>query len=220
MSVLRLTCSPRGTESESHRLSQFIVDALARADIERGRDVIEIDANLLAHVDAEYARALGSPADPDGDPSGALRQSDRLIQSLAEADYVVIATPMHNYTVPSGLKAWIDHVVRVRSTFGVTREGKVGVLADRPVFVAVSSGGLFSGAEARQPDFLTPYLKAALATIGLKRLTFFSVEGTAMGGLALEAARLRTQAAIAAYFAGATDAVAEVAIQASIHASS
>lgn len=201
MSVLRLTCSPRGADSESHRLSQFIVDGLARVDAERGHDLVELDANRLPHVDAEYAWALGSSRDPDGDPSGSLHQSDRLIQSLADADYVVIATPMHNYTVPSALKVWIDHVVRVRSTFSVTREGKVGILVDRPVFVAVSSGGLFSGPDARQPDFLTPYLKAALATIGLKRLTFFSVEGTAMGGQALEVARLRAQADIAAHFA-------------------
>lgn len=116
---------------------------------------------------------------------------------------------MHNYTVPSALKAWIDHVVRVRSTFTVTRAGKVGVLADKPVFVAVSSGGLFSGAEARQPDFLTPYLKAALATIGLKRLTFFSVEGTAMGGQALEAARLRARAEIEAYFTKVADTLVD-----------
>ncbi len=204
MSVLRLICSPRGAGSESHRLSQFVVDGLAQADPVRGRDLVEIDANLLPHVDVDYACALGSPVDPDSEVSGrgSLRQSDQLIQSLSDADYVVIATPMHNYTVPSALKVWIDHVVRVRSTFSVTREGKIGVLADRPVFVAASSGGLFSGPDARQPDFLTPYLKAALATIGLKRLTFFSVEGTAMGGQALDAARLRAQEQIAEHFTG------------------
>lgn len=79
MSVLRLTCSPRGAASESHRLSRFILDGLARADARRGRDLVEIDANPLPHVDAEYAWALGSPADPDGDPAGSLRQSDHLI---------------------------------------------------------------------------------------------------------------------------------------------
>lgn len=203
MSILRLTCSPRGVESESHRLSRIVVDQLARHDPVRGRDIVEIDANLLPHVDVDYACALGSPADPDAEVCGrgSLRQSDQLIQSLSEADYVVIATPMHNYTVPSALKVWIDHVVRVRSTFSVTREGKIGVLADRPVYVAASSGGLFSGPDARQPDFLTPYLKVALATIGLKRLTLFSVEGTAMGGQALEAARQRAQEQIAGHFA-------------------
>ena len=104
-----------------------------------------------------------------------MSRSEELIQELESSDFVVIGTPMHNFTVPSALKAWIDHIVRVRRTFNVTTEGKVGTLRDRPVFVAVSSGGRFSGERARQPDFLTPYLKAILGTIGLHDLTFFSV---------------------------------------------
>ncbi len=104
------------------------------------------------------------------------------------------------FTVPSGLKAWIDHIVRVRRTFNVTTQGKVGTLRDRPVFVAVSSGGRYSGDHARQPDFLTPYLKAILATIGLHDLTFFSVEGAAFGQDAAAQARARADQALQAYF--------------------
>ena len=129
-----------------------------------------------------------------------MSQSEKLIQELESSDIVVIATPMHNFTVPSGLKAWIDHVVRVRRTFNVTAEGKAGTLYDRPVFVAVSSGGRYSGDRARQPDFLTPYLKAILGTIGLHDLTFFSVQGTGPGPEAVAAARARTDQALRAYF--------------------
>ncbi|KAG1287002.1 hypothetical protein G6F64_014156 [Rhizopus arrhizus] len=106
---------------------------------------------------------------------------------------------MHNFTVPSSLKVWIDHVVRVRSTFRITAEGKIGNLPDRPVYVAISSGGEFSGGAARQPDFLTPYLKHVLGTIGLHSVSFFSVEGTARGEAALQTARARAEAAIAAH---------------------
>jgi FMN-dependent NADH-azoreductase len=49
-----------------------------------------------------------------------------LIAELDAADAVVIGTPMHNYTLPSTLKAWIDHVVRVRRSFAITPDGKVG----------------------------------------------------------------------------------------------
>jgi FMN-dependent NADH-azoreductase len=107
---------------------------------------------------------------------------------------------MHNFTVPSALKAWIDHIVRVRRTFNATADGYAGTLRDRPVFVAVSSGGRFSGQRARQPDFLTPYLTAILGTIGLHDLTFFSTEGSALGGNALAEARARTDQALQAYF--------------------
>lgn len=200
MSVLRLICSPRGAASESYRLSQFVVRALARTDAERGRELVDFDVNQLSHVDAEYAWALGSPADP-AQATGTLCESDGLIRALAAADYLVIATPMHNYTVPSALKAWVDHVLRVRHSFNATRQGKVGLLADRPVFLAAASGGFFTGERARQPDFLTPYLKAAMATMGLKSFHAFAVEGTAMGREALQAARLRAQAQIAGFFA-------------------
>ncbi|MNL57103.1 azoreductase [compost metagenome] len=67
------------------------------------------------------------------------------------------------------------------------------------MYVAIASGGEFSGDAARQPDFLTPYLKHVLGTIGLQTVTFFSVEGTARGEDALQAARRRAEADIAAH---------------------
>ena len=128
---------------------------------------------------------------------GSLHASGALIRMLENASHVVLATPMHNFTVPSALKAWLDLVVRVRNTFHITPQGKVGLLADRPVFVAISSGGAFSGEEARQPDFLTPYLRHVLATIGLKQVTFVSVEGTARGPELLALARARAEGVLA-----------------------
>ena len=57
--------------------------------------------------------------------------------------YVVISTPMHNLTMPSALKAWIDHVVRVRKTFNITPAGYVGTLGGRPVFIAYRRADAF-----------------------------------------------------------------------------
>lgn len=200
MSILRVTCSPRGAGSESHRLSQAIIGEIARADAAAAESIVEVDASQLPHVDPDYAAALCAAADPAGPVAerGSMGLSARLIASLAQADYVVIATPMHNFTVPSALKAWIDHVVRVRHTFRITPEGKIGTLADRPVFVAVASGGRYSGGGPRQPDFLTPYLKTVLGTIGLHDLMFFAVEGTAQGLDGLRAARAAAEAQVAA----------------------
>ena len=129
-----------------------------------------------------------------------MAQSEELIQELESSDFVVIGTPMHNFTVPSALKAWIDHIVRVRRTFNVSPAGKVSMLADRPVFIAISSGGRFSGERARQPDFLTPYLKAILGTIGLHDLTFFSVQGTVSGPDAIAEARTKADRALQEHF--------------------
>jgi FMN-dependent NADH-azoreductase len=179
MRILRVICSPRGRASESYRLSEEIIGLLLKKDATAAIVDRLVSAGDLPPIDEDYAVSKGGAADISEDGSAA--RSEQLIQELESADVVVIATPMHNFTVPAALKAWIDHIVRVRRTFNVTPQGKVGLLRDRPVFVAVSSGGRFSGGQTRQPDFLTPYLKAVLGIIGLHDLTFFSVEGTAFG---------------------------------------
>jgi FMN-dependent NADH-azoreductase len=203
MKILHVTCSPRGQASESRKLSRKIIDFLLKPD--RTALVVnrEIGGGALSHIDDGYATALGSTQESSAEtfPNGSMSQSDELIRELESSDYVVIATPMHNFTVPSPLKAWIDHVVRVRRTFQATPDGYVGLLRDRPVFVAVSSGGRYSGSRARQPDFLTPYLRACLGTIGLNNLIFFAVEGTALAPDALADVRIRTDVALQSYFA-------------------
>ncbi len=204
MKILHLSSSPRGQAAESYRLSRQIVDGL----LEREPGAIVLDRSVgngeIADIDADYALAqhagTATTAAPLSD-AGTLARSEALIQELEGADVLVIGTPMHNLGLPSALKAWIDHIVRAGRTFNVTRAGKVGLLRDRPVYIAVSAGGVFSGERARQPDFLTPYLKIVLGTIGLQDLHFFSVEGTTHGPDALGEARARAEQALQAHFA-------------------
>jgi FMN-dependent NADH-azoreductase len=200
MKILHLSCSPRGQAAESYRLSRKIVDFLLKG--EPGATVVDraIGDGAVPHIDANYALAQHS-ATAEVSKEGTISRSEALIRELESSDVVVIGTPMHNLSVPSALKAWIDHVVRARRTFRTTPDGKAGTLRDRPVFIAVASGGLFSGERARQPDFLTPYLKAVLGTIGLRDLTFFSVEGTGYGPDAVAQARTGTDRALQAHFA-------------------
>jgi len=186
MKILHITCSPRGEQSVSYRLSQRVMDRLLTQHPAAQIVTRDLWAEPLPHIDGEYASALGGgmrdgARTANGRAMSSQALSERLIAELRDADYVVIATPMHNFTVPSVLKAWLDHVVRIGVTFNVTPEGKVGTLADRPVYIAVSSGGYRSGERARQPDFLEPYLRALLPTIGLKNLSFLSVQATAAG---------------------------------------
>ena len=203
MKILHVTCSPRAQASESHALSLKIIGHLLKRDPSAVLVNRAVGGGALRHIDDRYATALGerhvSPAEDC--PNGSMLQSEELIRELESSDCVVIATPMHNFTVPSTLKAWIDHVVRVRRTFRATRDGYAGLLRDRPVFVAVSSGGRYSGPRARQPDFLTPYLRATLGTIGLHDLAFFAVEGTALAPDALTDVRTETDHALQRHFA-------------------
>lgn len=199
MNILHVSCSSRGQVSESTRLASCIIERLLE-DQPTGRVVTRaIGGASLPHVDGNYATSQQSTADVSG--SGSAAPSEELIGELERADVLVIGTPMHNFSLPSVLKAWIDHVARVRRTFNIAAQGKSALLADRPVFIAISSGGRFSGERARQPDFLTPYLTAVLNMIGLRDLTFFTVEGTAMGPDTLAQARTLATEALTRHFA-------------------
>ncbi|WP_419710048.1 FMN-dependent NADH-azoreductase [Pseudomonas sp. NFX224] len=202
MKILRVICSPRGTSSESYRLSQTLINHLI--DSRPGSDFIITERGVtgLAHIDAEYAEAVSKRRDPSIPTiaRGALLQSEQLIRELENADCVVIATPMHNLMVPSALKAWLDHVIQADRTFRITPEGKVGALHDRPVFIAIASGGTFTGVNAQQPDFLRPWLKTVLASIGLLDVKFFSVEGTGQKPDVVNVIRTKTERETALYF--------------------
>jgi FMN-dependent NADH-azoreductase len=191
MKLLHLTFSPRGEESESTQLSQAIVKQLC--SLHSVSRIIRRDWRLhvTSAIDADYAKALANAARNNADKlsyEGSLQESERLICELEEADVVVIGTPMHNFTVPASLKTWIDLVVRVNRSFNITPAGKVGTLDSKPVYIAIASGGFFGSEHSRQPDFLTPYLKAILATIGLHDLRFFSAQG-----MALDANKVKVQ---------------------------
>ena len=201
--ILHLSFSPRGLDAESHRLSQRIVDhLLARRP---GATVNQrlMGGETLPPIDAAYAISQGSAENVSRE--GSMIRSEAMIRELEQADLVVIGTPMHNMTVPAALKSWIDHVVRVRRTFDISPAGKVGLLDDRPVFFAVASGGRITGERARQPDFLMPYLRAVLGTVGLHDLTFFAVEGTGAGVEAVIEARVKVEADLVRYFSATSE---------------
>jgi len=208
MNILHITCSPRAESSASYQLSRRVIERLLERHPAARVVARDLWADPLPHVDGQYATALASRTSDGGDgavqPNGpsSLALSDVLIEELRRADCVVIGMPMHNFTVPSVLKSWLDHVVRIGVTFNVTPEGKIGVLADRPVYLAVSSGGYRTGERARQPDFLEPYLRAILPTIGLKDLHFFSVQSLAAGPDAIAAANAAVARELNAHFAG------------------
>jgi len=180
MKILHIDCSPR-EESHSRNLSAAIVARLLAINPHANVARRDLGREPIPHPGVDYATMLSSPKMlAAGQPPGAARLSEQLIREVEDADVLVVGTPMNNFTVPSVLKAWIDQILRVGRTISTLPTGeKVGLLQDRPVYIGIASGGVFSGDGAKQPDFLTPYLTAALACVGLNSLQFFPLQATA-----------------------------------------
>lgn len=165
-----LDCSPHREGSLGVRL---VRDMLGGPDAPRVL-ARSLAGQPLAPLSAPYAEGITSGAAHD-DPAFAL--SEQLIGELEDSDALLISTPMHNFTVPAALKLWLDYVLRKGRSFTVTPDGKVGLLRDRPTLVMVRSGAAFLGSEARQPDFLTAYLRYALSILGLHDVRFVYLQG-------------------------------------------
>jgi len=173
--LLHLSASPRGAQSQSRKAgAQFVRHLLAPGDlmlIRRDLGAEPPPAPGAAFIQASLAGdEARSAADHD-----ALAYSETLLDELERANLVVIDTPMHNFTLPAVLKAWIDYVVRPNRSFGFSSRGKVPLLKNRPVRVIIACGGRFSGPYPQQ-DFLTPYLRYVFGVIGLTDIEFLLLE--------------------------------------------
>ena len=175
--ILYISVSPQGPASVSDRFGQEVLTRLCQqhpSAMVHHRNLADAPPPF---VDAAFCAAIMSA----GGHAATFSASDGLIEEVERADAMIIATPMHNYTVPATLKAWVDQIVRIHRTFRSTPSGKVGMLEDRPVFIVVASGGWFTGPSPNgtppQPDFLTPYLRAVLNTIGLMTIHVLTLEG-------------------------------------------
>lgn len=200
--VLRIDCSPKGPDAHGSLMADELVRHLTGLRPDLGVVRRDLATTPPPFVSRAFAGAMGSHTTAEAARQvPALAASEELLAELEASQVLIIATPMHNFTVPAVLKAWLDQVARVGRAFRSTPEGKIGNLADRPTFLILSSGGWFHGPEARQPDFLTPYLTAILGTMGIKSVEVIRLQGLTRGEEPVEKAR-----------AGAREQIARIAL--------
>jgi len=179
--ILHISTSVKGANSSSIKLANAIIEKIQ--SVYPGSEVTTHDLTLkpFPHLEESHITSFYTPEEMKTDANReALKHSDAAIKEVKEADIIVIGIPLYNFGVPSALKAWIDHVVRVNATFHYVNGVPVGLLKDKKVYLALSSGGVYSEGPMQSYDFAIPYLKAVLGFIGLPDVTAFRVEGTSM----------------------------------------
>ncbi|WP_277979000.1 FMN-dependent NADH-azoreductase [Sphingomonas phyllosphaerae] len=181
MNILHIDASASDSAaSHTRRLSSQLVERLKSAN--PGATIVyrDVVANQLPHVDMTIRHAWS--AENTGDPKLAetISRSKALVDELKAADVVVVGSPMYNFTVPSTLKAWIDHVAIAGQTFSYTAEGPRGLLSGK-VYLVLSSGGIYSHGPFAAYDHLSTYLKAIFNFLGILDVEVIRAEGIAYG---------------------------------------
>ena len=176
--LLQINASLAGTDGQSSRLAQrFIADWQAQHP--EGRVITrDLSSDPVPHLTAERFQAfLSQPEARTAEQRAHSDYSDALIAELKAADTIVFAVPMYNFSVPSTLRAYFDHIARAGVTFRYTASGPEGLLKGKSTYVFITRGGIYADAA----DTQTPYLKQFLGFIGLTDVKFVFAEGLAMG---------------------------------------
>jgi FMN-dependent NADH-azoreductase len=109
-----------------------------------------------------------------------LALSEQLIGELTQADEYVIGVAMHNFSIPSVLKLWIDQVMRAGRTFSYGEFGPQGLLLNKKATLLIASGAVYEpGTPMGALNFVEPYLRAIFSFIGVTDLNVVTAEGTA-----------------------------------------
>jgi FMN-dependent NADH-azoreductase len=179
--LLKLDSSPMGDRSISRKLTTKFADSWLKTH-PVGK-VIERDLTTLnlPVVDAFWIGAAYTPeASRTADQAKALAASASLINDLEQADEYVFGVPMHNFSIPSTLKLWIDQIVRAGKTFSYGATGPKGLLTGKKATLLLASGGEYGkGSAMASFDFVTPYLQTVLGFIGITDVTIIAASGTA-----------------------------------------
>lgn len=178
-SLLKISSSINGNESLSNALATEIAREWQQAH--PGGEVTSRDLaeTPVPHIDKErFAANSTAPAERTARQAELAAEADALIAELQGADAVVLGVPMYNFSIPSTLKAYIDHVARAGVTFKYTPNGPQGLLTGKRAVIVATRGGKYAGTSA---DTQTEYLKAFFSFLGFEGVEFVYAEGLAMG---------------------------------------
>ena len=139
----------------------------------------DLAVNAPKPIDQTWIGAAFTPeAGRTEEQKGVLASSEALIAELNQADEIVIGVAMHNFSIPSVLKLWIDQVVRSGKTFSYEANGPQGLLQGKKATILIASGGVYkAGTPAGAFDFVEPYLRTVFGFIGITDVNFVTAGG-------------------------------------------
>jgi FMN-dependent NADH-azoreductase len=126
--ILIIQSSPRDNDSITNNLIQKIENKI----FEKHNNSIFTRKNLskypLPHPTNETISAYFTTKELLTDElNSAISLSNKLTDELLDSNILIIGAPMWNFSIPSSLKAWLDHIVRIGKTFSIGENGYFGL---------------------------------------------------------------------------------------------
>jgi FMN-dependent NADH-azoreductase len=187
--VLVINSSTRDEKSQSRALTKLFVETWSKSHPEDTYSYREVGLTPIPHITNEWIGASFIKVEDRTELNQKpLELSNILVKELKESDIYVIGSPMYNWSIPSGLKSYIDQIMRINETWKF-RSGKpdgeyVGLLENKKIFILSSRGdnGYGKGESNSHMNFQTNYLQTIFNVIGVQDIQTISLDNEEYGG--------------------------------------
>lgn len=183
--ILHIISSPRTETSLSRQLGRVVKEKVLEKYPGSSVKVRDLTVNRTPHLEETHIQSFFTPAENRSpEQQETIRYSEESLAELQEADLIIVEAPMYNFTIPSTLKAYFDHIARAGITFRYIGNGHLpeGLLKNKEAYIVTSSGGIYSEGVLKPYDFVASYLYFFLNLIGVKIANVFRAEGQAVVG--------------------------------------
>lgn len=117
-----------------------------------------------------------------------LARRAELIEQFKAADRLIIAMPMHNFTVTSRLKDYLDNIIMGGQTFQFSENGPQGLMGGHKALLVQSSGSVYSTGPLAPWEQSYPFLRTVFGMLGFDSTDIVRAEGTTNPGIGPDAA--------------------------------
>ena len=187
--VLIINASVRNEKSHSRKLTRLFEENWRNKNPNDTFTFREVGLEKIPAIDENWiASAFVKPENRTKENQLGVEFSNELVKEFKEHNIYVLGTPMYNWSIPSGLKSYIDQLMRINETWKF-RSGKpdgdyVGLLENKKMFILSSRGDTGYGENEKNEhmNFQTTYLKFVFGIMGIKDISIISLDNEEFGG--------------------------------------
>lgn len=166
MKTLVVTYTPREGSNTKKLVDHFLSQVEGKTEIETvDLSKMEIPIFQEKELNAYVKRNFGGQ-ELSQEEQAILKPIDDLLTQVLNADAIVLAYPVYNFTFPGPVKCWFDAIIQSGKAFRYTENGFEGMLKGKKALVLTTSGGDYSANAAW--DFSTPLVHAQFEFMGIE----------------------------------------------------
>ncbi|MHC4871044.1 MAG: FMN-dependent NADH-azoreductase [Planctomycetota bacterium] len=179
MKTLAVTYLPRGERSRTRRLFDCFAANCPEKDFEHLDLTVEVpDFFLVDNLNAYYRQNYAGE-EISAEEADLLKKMAEMTEKVKQCDVLVMAFPMHNFSLPAIVKAFFDSIMLKGETWNIGEAGYEGLMGGKKALVLYSSGGVYES-ETSSFNCLDSLALVELGFMGFGPVQILSAQGMNM----------------------------------------